>query len=62
MKSHIDPQEYLEGLCEEYLEILKSGECNDDAELDNYERNIYEAAMEMVHGDDVWDTICKMFE
>lgn len=46
----------LRGACQEYLDFLDSDNYNEDG-LGNMEHNIFEAAMEAFHGEDVWETV-----
>jgi len=42
--------------CQDYLDFLDSDDFNEDR-LNDYEHSIFEAALEMFHGKDIWDVV-----
>jgi hypothetical protein len=52
--------EELEKVCEQYILYL-SGEFTADR-LSDYKNNIFEKALEMFYGDDVWDYVNERIE
>ena len=46
----------LKGRCQEYIDYLCSSEYHEDA-LSDWKQSVFEAAMMMFYGDDVWEWI-----
>ena len=42
--------------CQDYLDFLDSDDFNENR-LDDYEHCIFEAALEMFHGKDIWNIV-----
>jgi len=49
----------LKEACKEYSEFLYSDDYHED-ESDNYQNQIFKAALEMVYGYDVWDYVIEV--
>lgn len=47
----------LEKSCQEYLDLIDNDEEYNEDKLDDYSNAVFEKAMEMVFGKDVWEFI-----
>lgn len=47
--------------CEDYMEFLRSDEYHEDR-IENYRNDIFEAAMDSVYGEEIWDEINEIMD
>ena len=48
----------LRTACNEYMEFLESTDYNEDR-IDNFETKVFEKALELFFGEDVWERVRK---